>query len=189
MTEVEKKGIEKAKVGLVVCAILVVILAISSIWLYTRINTLETDKDNLQSQVNSLETDKSNLESQVSILQTDKSTLESQVGYLQTQINSLQSEIDSLKEPYLLTVNVYWSDNHPLFGTPYVSIEGTIFNSGTDSAYNVVYTVKIYDSSHTLLKSEDISLGTISGSFYKNFDVNIEYSGDADYITTTLTYD
>jgi len=35
MTEVEKKGIGKAKAGLVVCAVLVVILAVSNVWSYT----------------------------------------------------------------------------------------------------------------------------------------------------------
>lgn len=45
MTEVEKRGIGKAKVGLVVCAILVVILAISSVWLYTRIDSLNLEYD------------------------------------------------------------------------------------------------------------------------------------------------
>lgn len=47
MTEVEKEGIGKAKVGLMVYAVLVVILAISSVWLYTRI-------DSLQNQINTL---------------------------------------------------------------------------------------------------------------------------------------
>lgn len=47
MTEVEKEGIGKAKLGLMVCAVLVVILAISSVWLYTRV-------DSLQNQINTL---------------------------------------------------------------------------------------------------------------------------------------
>lgn len=67
MTEVEKKGIGKAKigltVGLIVCVVLVVLLAISSVWLYIRI-------DRLQNQMNTLETDKNNLQSQMSSLQT-----------------------------------------------------------------------------------------------------------------------
>lgn len=66
-TEVEKKGIGKPKIGLVVSGVLIVILAISSLWLYTRI-------DSLQSQVNTLQTDK---------------------DYLQTQINTLQCEYDN----------------------------------------------------------------------------------------------
>ena len=147
MTEVEKKGIEKSKIGLLASIVIIVILVISSLLLYTRVNRL------------------------------------------QNQVNNLQSQIDSLNAPQLHEVNIRWSDHHPLFGATHISISGTIFNSGTNSAYNVVLTIKIYDSADTLLKSEELSFGTISGKSYKNFDTTIEYSGDAEYITTTLTYD
>ena len=181
--------------------------------LSSRVNNLETDNDNLQTQVDSLQTDKSTLQSQVSSLETENNqlqtcldgnitnyesqieslnsqiaTLNSQIDSLDTQITNLQSEIDSLKEPQLHRVEVYWTDNHPLFASPYVSIEGTIFNSGSQTAYSVVYTIRIYDASDTLLKTEEIHLGNIYGKSYETFDVDIEYSGDADYITTTLSY-
>jgi len=164
----EKKGIGKAKAGLIVCTVLVVMLAISNVWFYIRV-------DSLQSQVNTLQSDISNLE-------TDKSSLEAQVDDLQTQI-------DSLEEPQLHQVNIEWSDNHPWFASPYISISGTIFNSGTYSASNVILTVRIYDSAGTLLESEEILFGTIDGKSYKGFDTTITYSGDADYVTTTLSYD
>ena len=140
MTEVEKKGIEKSKIGLLASIVILVILVISSLLLYTR-------------------------------------------------VNRLQNQVNTLKASQLHEVNVRWSDHHPLFGATYISISGTIFNSGTNSAYKVVLTVKIYDSADTLLKSEELGFGTISGKSYKNFDTTIEYSGDAEYITTTLTYD
>jgi len=38
MSEVEKKGIGKSKIGLVISGVLIVILAISSLWLYTRLD-------------------------------------------------------------------------------------------------------------------------------------------------------
>lgn len=60
MTEA-KKGIGKAKIVLVTSAVLVVILAVSSVWLYTR-------ADNLQKQVDSLEIDKNSLQDQVDSL-------------------------------------------------------------------------------------------------------------------------
>jgi hypothetical protein len=44
MTDVENKEIGKAKVGLMVCAILVVILAVSNVWFYTNLqNVIRTD--------------------------------------------------------------------------------------------------------------------------------------------------
>jgi len=142
MTEAEKKGIEKSKIGLLASIVIIVILVISSLWLYTRVNIL-------------------------------------------------QNQVNILKAPKLHVINVRWVAHHPLFAaTPsYISISGTIRNSGRNPAYNVVLTVKIYDSSDTLLKSEELSLGTISGKSYKNFHTTIEYSGYAEYITTTLTYD
>lgn len=262
MTEVEK-GIGKSKIGLVVCGVLIVILAISSLWLFTEVNslqsqvsTLETDNSSLQSQVSSLSTDKNNLESQVSSLETwldsnktllqatinernqlqtwlngnitnyesqltakdnqiqslnseiatlnsqidslntqieslnsQIATLNSQINSLNAQITTLESEIDSLRAPQLHRVEVYYTDNHPIIGSPYVNIYGSIFNSGSQTAYSVVYTVRIYDAYDTLLKAEEIHLGNIAGKSHEAFDVDIEYSGDADYITTTLTYD
>lgn len=47
-TEFEKQfGIGKAKVGLVVCVVLVVILAISSVWLFVRVYSLQKEVDSL----------------------------------------------------------------------------------------------------------------------------------------------
>ena len=77
MTEVEKRGIGKAKIGIAVSSVLAVILLISTIWLATRVidlqrqvNTLHTEKGNLQTQVNTLTTQKTNLQNQVNDLQT-----------------------------------------------------------------------------------------------------------------------
>ena len=59
MTEIEKElekelekqfGIGKAKVGLIICGVLVVILAISSLWLYTRIDGLQNQNHNRRTQ-------------------------------------------------------------------------------------------------------------------------------------------
>lgn len=161
MTEVEEKGIGIAKIGLAVCVALIVILAMSSLWLGIRVVNLQRQANSLQSEVDSLTTDK----------------------------NNLQNEINSLKASQLHEVNVGWSDHHPWFGSPHISISGAIFNSGTNSASNVIYTIKIYDSADTLLKSEELIFGTIEGKSYKNFDTDIDYSGDADHITTTLTHD
>ena len=53
MTEV-KKGIGKAKIGLLTSAVLVVMLAVSSVWLYTRVDSLQDQVESLQDQVDSL---------------------------------------------------------------------------------------------------------------------------------------
>lgn len=81
MTEAERKGIRKGIMGLVVSGIIIVILVISSLWLYAeaynlqrQVSTLQTDKNDLQTQVNSLATEKTNLQNQISDLQTKLTT-------------------------------------------------------------------------------------------------------------------
>lgn len=155
------------KIALIVVSILFVISLFANLYLYTRQYGITPD---------------SGLENQIADLQN-------QVTNLQNQISSLQNEIDSLKTPQLHRVEVSWTDNHPWFASPYIDYYGTIFNSGSQTAYSVVLTVRIYDASDTLLKTEEIHLGNIAGKSYQAFDVDIEYSGDADHLTSALTYD
>lgn len=165
MTRVEKKEIEKVTVGLVVCAVLVVILAI---WFYSSTDSLQKEIIRLETEVNGLQLDKASLESQVS---------------------DLDSQIDSLSEPQLHQVNLVWSDFHPDIGNPAITISGNAFNSGTELAYNVILTVEIYDNNDKSLRSEELSLGTIEGKSYQSFDTSIIYfGGDADHVTTSLTF-
>ena len=100
--EFEKQiGIGKAKVGLVVCAVLVAILAISNVLVYVnqqnRINALEIDNVSLQGQMNTLQIEKSSLEADVSDLETEKSNLKTQVNNLQTEVSNLQTEKSQLE--------------------------------------------------------------------------------------------
>lgn len=165
MTKAEKKRVGEATVGLGVCAVLIVILAI---WFYSSTDSLQKEIIRLETEVSSLQLDKASLESQVS---------------------DLDSQIDSLSEPQLHQVNLVWSDFHPDYGTPAITISGNAFNSGTELAYNVVLTVEIYDNNDKLLGTEELGLGTIEGKSYQSFDTSIIYfGGDADHITTSLTF-
>lgn len=100
MTEVEKKGIGKAKIGLAACGVLIVILAISNGWSYTnlqnQINTLNNDKINLQTQMDTLTSEKNSLQNQVNSLQSQVTNYESQIQSLNSQIVTLNSQINSL---------------------------------------------------------------------------------------------
>jgi hypothetical protein len=100
----------------------------------------------------------------------------------------LQTEVDSLKAATIEQVNFDWTDNHPLIGSAYVVVSGTIFNSGTKSANNVVITIRIYGGSNDQLGSGTISLGTISGRSYKNFTQGFNYGGDAYYVLWDVTH-
>lgn len=82
MNEVEKKGMGKVGVGLMICASLVGVLAVSSLVFYIR-------NSNLQNTVNALKVE-------IYDLQTDKYDLQSQVGFLTTENDDLQDEVDDL---------------------------------------------------------------------------------------------
>lgn len=204
-----KSRVGKARVALIISVVLVVLLAISNVRFYNtnqslqnligsletensdlqkQIGTLQTENTNLQGQIGNLQSQINSLESQYNQLQSQKDTLQSEVDALKTQNDGLQNEIEALKASQLHKVDVHWTD-HQRYPSPYVSIQGSIFNSGSDSAYNAILTVRIFDSVGTLLKSEEIHLGKIDGKSYIAFDVDIPYSGDADSVTTTLTYD
>lgn len=141
----------EARVVLMVCVVLVISLAFSSVWFFVTTQSLER-----------------------------------QVNTLQTQNAQLQNEIAAHNAPQLHEVNVQWTDNRPRFGSPHISIRGSIFNSGSESTHDVILTVRVFDSAGTLLKSEELHLGTIYGKSYIAFDVDIPYSGDADSVRTTL---
>jgi len=91
MVEVEKKGIDKAKVVLTVFVILAIILTASNILVYV----------NLKNQINGLETENTSLHSQMGTLQTEKNSLEDQMNTLQAENSQLQSEVDSLQSEIL----------------------------------------------------------------------------------------
>ena len=114
----------KTKICLLISGILIVILAISSLWLYTRTNTLQKqvstlqrDKDNLQIQINNLQSQIDSLNAtyqncmathsysnfeynalqiELTNLQIQVNNLEANNTNLQNQVNSLQWQIDSL---------------------------------------------------------------------------------------------
>ncbi len=106
MTEVEKKGIGKATVSLVVTTVLVVILAISNVWSYTtlqnRINALSSEKDNLQSQLNTLQSQKDSLNATYQDYASTHSRLDSEYDTLQSQIQSLTNEKNELQNENLI---------------------------------------------------------------------------------------
>ena len=88
MIEVEKKGIGKAKVGLLIPVILVVILAVSNVWSYT---TLSNEKDNLQNHVNTFQ-------SQINSLNTTHQDYVSTHNHSNSEYVALQSQVSMLKD-------------------------------------------------------------------------------------------
>ena len=120
--------------------------------------------------------------------------LEDQVANLQTQVSDLEwwksyleNETAELKAANLDLIDTSWTDNHPWLGTPYVHVYGTVVNFGEETAYEVVLTVEIYEGA-VLLKTENINLEDIWGEWYGKFDVDINYSGDADSVDRSVSW-
>lgn len=108
-------------------------------------------------------------------LDDEISDLRMQIQDLQRQIQDLQQIPDLQSQLYLLN---YEATVHTIeFGTDYVTIKGTIFNSGSDSVSNVFLYIRIYDIEDSLIKTEEVPLGTIAHKSYKNFDTDIEAEG------------
>lgn len=110
MNTVEKKGIGKAKVGLVVSIAIIVILLISNILLYVKITDLQSDLDYA--------------------LSTNQD--------LQDLGESLYQEVESLKRPDFYTVQLEWSVHEESEGQFRIEVEGVVFNAGEYGATFVV---------------------------------------------------
>ena len=195
MGEVEKESSRTLKASFVVAMALVGTLAISSLWLFMRTDSLQIEVGDLEKNNESFKALNLSLGTEVDNLTDEKDDLQKTINgltrdkaNLQSQVDSLNREITSLKKAQLHRVADRWGDNHPSGNSPYANYYGNIFNSGSKTAYNVVITVRIYDAFDTLLKTEEIDLGRIEGKSYQAFDVDIEYSGDADYLKTVLVW-
>ena len=184
MTEVKRKGIGKAKVGLAVFAILAIILTISNVWVYTnlknQISALETDKTTLNDQMGTLQTEKSSLEIQVNSLQNQKTQLQNDKTNLQNQINSLNSEISSLEASKLIRVNLEETDVRPWLGTPYLHLRSVVVNVGSNTAYNCKLHVVLYQGA-TIAKDTYVLLGSILG------EEGVISTNDVQYVGSALT--
>jgi cell division protein FtsB len=203
MTETEKKGIGKAKVGLIISAILVIILAVTNVWSYTNLQnqiiTLNNEQANLQSQVNTLQTDKANLQSQIDSLNVTyqdyisthshsnpeyddlNSTYQHYISthsYTDSEHDTLENERDTLRAPKLKIESLFVDDVRPWWGAEYLHVYGEVWNVGTDTAYDCRLHVMAYQES-VLAIDTYIWLGTINGENNKNVDSKIYYLGSA----------
>jgi hypothetical protein len=92
----EKKGIGKAKIGLVASAVLIIILAVTNVWSYIY----------LQNQVSTLNKEKSNLQSQVNTFQSQINSLNTTYQDYVSSYSHSNSDYDSLNityQDYLVT--------------------------------------------------------------------------------------
>ena len=96
---------------------------------------------------------------------------------MEGQITALQEEINSLKASDLVT-RLGATDNRSLFGSKSLLVQGSIWNVGTNPAYNCRLHVILYQG-QTIAEDTYINLGTISGESYTDISENIYYEGEA----------
>jgi predicted nuclease with TOPRIM domain len=201
-----KRGDLAKTIALVVCAILAVSLAATTVWFYTQnnnqqnqINNLQNDKATLQNQISILELEKSNLQTQLTELQESSITKDSQISDLQNQIQSKTSELtnltyqldtlntqvtqltaqlDNVKEPHLINYQVGASD-HRENDEYYLEIYGQVFNLGYGLAYNTKIHVVAYYIDGTKAIDTRYDIGYVAG---------LDYFGPT-YINKWIYYD
>jgi hypothetical protein len=174
MTETEKKGIERAKVGPVVSAILVAILAISNIWLYI-------EYDDYVATHSHTNTEFSNLNDKYWDVYANYTVENWWHHYYKNQ---------SAAE--LKKIGVSCQDVRPWYGTPHVRVTGYIVNVGNEIAYNCEVEVRLYR--HDLIvTTQIITLGDIHGQDWwcdRYIDKNIYYDGPSiTWVTVTPSWD
>ena len=131
--------------------------------------------------------DNASMEEDIANFQTQVTNLQTQVSDLEWENEQLETENAGLKAADLELIDTSWTDNHPLLESPYVNVYGTVVNFGKETAYEVVLKVEIYEGA-VLLKTENIYLEDIYGEWYGKFDVDIEYSGDADSVDMSVSW-
>jgi hypothetical protein len=154
--------------------------------LNTQYEDLETQYEDLNTQYLYLITQYDELNIQYTNITSQHEDLNVQYSSLVDELNYLNSYLEYLREPSLYKVEVFWRDN--IFSNS-ISYYGSIFNAGWDTAYNVVITVRIFNLSDEILKTEEVHLGDIFGRSYQSFDVEIDYSGNAEYVTSSFSHD
>jgi regulator of replication initiation timing len=89
--------VDKFKVGLIVCCILLVVSAVCNVWLYTKTEYLRSWVDSLLSKNHALEVEKADLQKQIDELQSRIEYLRREGDYLRAQVEDYKRQIDDLR--------------------------------------------------------------------------------------------
>jgi len=179
----ERKAIGKTKVGLIICASLVVILAVSNGWLLTRIMSLQD---------------------QVSDLQTDKSDLKAQVISLQGEFEELSSEFELLSSNYVNLTETYTAilnnfsrltENYEVLSTDFNELSQT-YTKLLDNYDELVNNYDILSGNystlldvHQTLQDQYFTLNTLYQQLQTEYDTFLELWNEPLEYVVTPTWD
>lgn len=116
-------------------------------------------------------------------------SLNDQISRLSSEVEYLNKTVTELEAPQLHEVNFKWNRYEPPIGQHYMRVEGSIFNSGIRTAKNVQMYVWLYNKENTLIGSQVIHMGDISGKSYVSFSADIYYSGSCVNYTYKITHE
>lgn len=156
----------------VACVVILIVSLGFNVYLYDSLNNRTNE---LQSQVAELTSQNANLQEQIDSQQ-------SIIFDLQKENNDLQNQLNIEGPPNLVTSlgatdtnsSVPPNDPNP---NPRLYIEGTVYNIGSETAYNCWLNVTLYRG-EDVVRSAYIDLGTIAGGDSVQVSENIAYSGD-----------
>jgi hypothetical protein len=101
---------------------------------------------------------------------------------LQRKYDHLSEGFEFFKQDNIRLVNEQWTDNTGN-DSKYVNFKAGVLNIGYGKSYNVTVIVLVNGVGNTLLKKEEIFAGDLDVFQYQELDVNIEYSGELDYVS------
>ena len=108
---------------------------------------------------------------------------------LQEDKDQLENQISSLQSPMLHLINLYWVVEEPAKSYPdpssegRIKVNGTIFNSGTNTAFNVTVRFSIYIDANIVMgnvSNTNLEIALILGKAYLNFEHQIYYGSPAE---------
>jgi len=143
--KVPKRGFEKSKAILIVTVALIIILTISSLWLFLTVNTL-------QKELSDSKDDNSGLQGQINSLQNQIDSLIHENEITSKQINEITTQQITFLTDYTEdgTASMRCMNETPIAGCGIMNVDGAhfdfkgyIYNYGTE-AKNITVTVAIF---------------------------------------------
>ena len=163
----------RMKFAAVAVSVILLVSVASNIYLYVSANNRNNEP---QAQIEELT-------GQIVVLQRQNDALQTIRGILQIRIDDLTKLLDIESPSYLITslgstdVRTPSMMNLDTFPNSRLYIEGTVTNTGTETAYNCRLTVTLYRG-NSVVNNTIMSLGTMKGGAIVGVSENIPYSGD-----------
>ena len=152
----------KAKLGITVLAVLLVISIAGNFYLYTSLSPVKAENETLESDVNDLK---------------------SRVATLETNTASLENEVAELKKSKLMEVLTY---SHYLNE---ISVSGGLFNYGMDTATGISIKMMWYDTLDNKVYEATMAVEDILGGESQEVSATYAYVGVIDDWSYTIHWD